>query len=185
MEEIDAKYTHLCDWPSDINEHLPTLRRLARQCDTVAEFGVRGIVSTWALLKGLAEGPEPAAEQLQAPANDAADSAAAAVAAGGQGPPKRLLCVDIDPIPGIDAVAAAAECVGVSLSFQQGDSAKVELAEDVDLLFIDTWHVYGHLKRELSAHHSRWVGRAGLPVGPLLWVAGCGRPAPLSVLFLY
>src|SRR5207237_61445 len=25
----------------------------------------------------------------------------------------------------------------------------------VDLLFIDTWHIYGHLKRELAKHHPK------------------------------
>ena len=25
--------------------------------------------------------------------------------------------------------------------------------QPVDLLFIDTWHVYGHLRRELEQHH--------------------------------
>lgn len=36
--------------PSDINEHLPTLRMLASLCSTVTEFGVRSGVSTQAFL---------------------------------------------------------------------------------------------------------------------------------------
>jgi hypothetical protein len=38
--------------PSDINEHLPTLKKYAEQCDHITEFGVRAVVSTWALLMG-------------------------------------------------------------------------------------------------------------------------------------
>jgi hypothetical protein len=38
--------------PSDINEHLPLLCDLASRCDHVTEFGMRGGVSTVALLAG-------------------------------------------------------------------------------------------------------------------------------------
>lgn len=34
-------------------------------------------------------------------------------------------------------------------------SATTALPWQVDLLFIDTWHVYGHLKRELALHAPR------------------------------
>lgn len=36
----------------DIMEHLPTLKKYASECDHVTEFGVRWMVSTWALLAG-------------------------------------------------------------------------------------------------------------------------------------
>ena len=36
--------------PSDINEHLPTLLKYAKECDEIIEMGVRDVVSTWALL---------------------------------------------------------------------------------------------------------------------------------------
>lgn len=34
------------------HDHLETLRRYARKCDHITEFGVRYVVSTWALLAG-------------------------------------------------------------------------------------------------------------------------------------
>ena len=111
MEVINARYKELCSTPSDINEHLPVLRGYAARSSTVAEFGVRGIVSTWALLKGLAEGLLSDED-------------------------KRLVCVDVEAIPGIDRVAELAADVGVELHFLQGDSAKLTLPFDVDLLFI-------------------------------------------------
>ena len=49
---IEQRYQKLCKTFSDINEHLPTLKRYTQQCETVVEMGVRGIVSTWALLAG-------------------------------------------------------------------------------------------------------------------------------------
>jgi len=49
---IENKYQELWDKPSDINEHLPILKRYAKKCRHVTEMGVRGIVSTYALLAG-------------------------------------------------------------------------------------------------------------------------------------
>src|SRR3990167_2961134 len=49
---IEEKYKQLCEIPSDINEHLPAIRKYALLCDTIIEMGVRGMVSTWALLAG-------------------------------------------------------------------------------------------------------------------------------------
>lgn len=49
-DEIEKKYQELCATESDIYMHLPTLRSYADQCDSVVEFGVRGCVSTFALL---------------------------------------------------------------------------------------------------------------------------------------
>ncbi len=50
MNTIEHIYIKKACEKSDINEHLPTLRYYASKCDHVTEFGVRGIVSTWALL---------------------------------------------------------------------------------------------------------------------------------------
>lgn len=69
------------DTPSDINEHCRTLRELAEQCEHVTEFGMRGGVSTVALLAGSITGklkrlvsydtvPTHAAKQLRAVAPD-------------------------------------------------------------------------------------------------------------------
>lgn len=45
---IEHYYNTKCDEPSDINEHLPTLYKFAKECKTIAEFGVRSVVSTFA-----------------------------------------------------------------------------------------------------------------------------------------
>jgi hypothetical protein len=47
---IQSRYTALAATPSDIYQHLPTLKRYAQQCNSVTELGVRTIVSTWAWL---------------------------------------------------------------------------------------------------------------------------------------
>jgi hypothetical protein len=48
-------YEKLCNIGSDINEHLPTLKKYASQCKTVTEMGVRFACSTWAFLEGKPE----------------------------------------------------------------------------------------------------------------------------------
>jgi signal peptidase I len=44
-------YDLLCNTPSDINEHLPTIKKYASDCSTVTEMGTRFVISTWALVE--------------------------------------------------------------------------------------------------------------------------------------
>lgn len=44
------RFQLLCETPSDINEHLETLRKYASECEHVTEIGTRGSISTTALL---------------------------------------------------------------------------------------------------------------------------------------
>ena len=48
-------YEKLCSIGSDINEHLPTLKKYASECKTVTEMGVRYACSTWAFLEAKPE----------------------------------------------------------------------------------------------------------------------------------
>lgn len=48
MRLIDIRYKNACDEITDINEHIPVLKRYADECEHVTEFGVREGVSTWA-----------------------------------------------------------------------------------------------------------------------------------------
>jgi hypothetical protein len=129
-EIIEKRYKDLCNRHSDINEHLPTICELAKQAKDAAEFGVRGIVSTYALLFGLTQ-------SLVADPKER----------------RKLICVDIDNI-NMTEIQALGVDVGVDVEFICHDSATVEIPE-VDLLWIDTWHVYEHLKRELNMHHTK------------------------------
>lgn len=52
LDPIEEKFEQLVEKPSDINEHLRTLKRLSSQCNVVVELGVRGGVSSYALLFG-------------------------------------------------------------------------------------------------------------------------------------
>ena len=126
VEWIKTTYEQARQTPSDINEHLPTLFELSKECQDIAELGVRRLVSTWAFLNGLLENTSPV---------------------------KNLHCVDLQPIPNADIIVHNVGLNGIQMKTYQEDSAKVILPP-VDLLFIDTFHVYGHLKRELEHHHA-------------------------------
>jgi hypothetical protein len=126
MDVIKKKYEVLCRTPTDINEHLPTLAKYASECSVVAEMGVRSIQSTWAFLKGLSESSCE----------------------------KELFCVDIGDIF-MGFVKHQAREAGIKLTFLKENSATVNFGKPIDLLFIDTWHIYGHLKRELDHHHKK------------------------------
>ena len=52
MSNLEKIYTNKCNERSDINEHLPTLKKYSEECEHITEMGVRSIVSTWAFLMG-------------------------------------------------------------------------------------------------------------------------------------
>jgi hypothetical protein len=120
MEIINEKYYQECNRKSDINEHLPTLKKYSEQCSHITELGVRGVVSTWAFLSNK---------------------------------PKRFVCLDIAKCP-IETAQKAATENNIQFKFILGDSAVTEI-EPTEFLFIDTHHVYGHLKKELKLHGSK------------------------------
>jgi hypothetical protein len=109
--------------PSDINEHLPTLREYTLKCDSVVECGVRNIVSSFAFAVGL------------------------------KGRPNTYTLVDPYKSNQIDSFLALCQQEGVNATFVNQSDLECPVVQ-TDLLFIDTWHVYGHLKRELAYWHS-------------------------------
>ncbi len=54
-EEIQLRYEELCNIPSDINTHLPILRKYADECEHITEMGVRGVISTYSFLSSKAK----------------------------------------------------------------------------------------------------------------------------------
>jgi len=119
-----------CNYPSDINEHLQTLKEYASQCTHVTECGVRGVTSSWAFAAGL-EGK----------------------------PGARLVQVDLDTNNEVVRFGNLVQKAGINVTFYQQSDLTCPI-EQTELLFIDTWHVYGHLKRELERWHSsvsKWI----------------------------
>jgi hypothetical protein len=110
---------------NDINEHLETFKRYSEECDIVIEMGVRGIVSTWGFLAGK---------------------------------PKKLIGIDLfhpSEFGGdLNEVYRVSSENNVNYEFRIQNSLECEI-EECDLLFIDTWHDYLQLKKELTRHHKK------------------------------
>lgn len=123
-EELAYQYQLTCNLPSDINEHSPVLRRFASQCQSVADLGVGSVVSSWALIQGLAENPNL---------------------------PHSYLGVHLGfPQPYVfKTLKMVTEASDISFDYSQGSDIDIEIS-DVDLLFIDTLHTYVHLTHELE-----------------------------------
>jgi hypothetical protein len=128
MSTIFNKYQERCRQGSDINEHLPTLYKYATKCNHITECGVRGAVSSYAFAYGLLNNPN-----------------------------NKLIQVDLDTNSNVSQFGRECANEGINCTFYQQSDLDCPL-EQTDLLFIDTWHIYGHLKRELARWHSH-VGK--------------------------
>ena len=132
MKATTYIFNKLCKIPSDINEHLETLRNYAKECDVIVEMGVCHAVSTWAFLEGM---------RLRKQEKENMEKS------------QQLLSIDINHVPDIEFVAKEAKKMGIKFKFIQQSSLDIDIPSNTNLLFIDTWHVYGQLKRELEKHH--------------------------------
>lgn len=73
--------------------------------------------------------------------------------------PKRLLTYDLELCDNIWVADRIAKEHQIDFAFLHQDTTKT-IIEQTDLLFIDTWHTYRQLKRELQLHESKvtkWI----------------------------
>lgn len=108
--------------PSDINEHMSSLLKYAAKCTHITECGVRSVVSSYAFAVGLRNKPS-----------------------------NKLVQVDLEWHPNLAIFKQQCMREGVNVVFYQQSDLECPI-EETELLFIDTWHVYAQLKRELD----RW-----------------------------
>lgn len=128
MKKIEEKYTQLCMESSDINEHLPVLKKYAEECSHITEMGTRYVVSTWAFLFG---------NPKKLVCYDI------------------LTGLNMDIVnQRLSEVEESAKHIGVDFTFIQGDVLNLTI-EDTDLLFIDTYHEYNQIKSELKLHSDK------------------------------
>ena len=120
--DLDAVFDLKCKRRSDINEHLPTLKRYASECDHITEMGVRGIVSTYGLLAGRPK--TMVSIDINHP-----------TIVGGD----------------FELLEQVTKDTKVDFTFIVADTRSIDI-EETDLLFIDTYHSYGQLKAELARH---------------------------------
>ena len=129
MDLIEQNFRFLClnkkpnTGSGDIMEHLPTLYNYAKECNSVFETGVRGCVSSWAFLYGLLN-------------NNVGH--------------KKLFLNDITVCNIDELLAVSKKFDNINVKYEWKNNLLLELNENYDITFIDTWHIYGQLKRELS-----------------------------------
>ena len=121
---IRSKYDALCRMTSDINEHLPVLEMYSSRCLHVTECGVRTAISSYAFANALVSKPGA-----------------------------KLIQVDPQSHPNIVEFQNIATKEKLNSVFYAQSDLECPI-ETTDLLFIDTWHVYGQLKRELARWNS-------------------------------
>jgi hypothetical protein len=120
---LENGFQHVVSTPSDINQHIPLLFAYTKRCSSVVECGVRSIVSSYGFALGLVGTPNNNYVMIDTGRSDQIE-------------PFLNLCRDR----------------GVNASFVEQSDLECPLVQ-TDLLFIDTWHVYGQLKRELARWH--------------------------------
>ena len=123
MDIIKNKFDLLVHNNSDINEHLITLYNYSKDCNSVFETGVRGCISSWAFLYGLLD------------SNIIGN--------------KKFFMNDID-VCNIEDLLLVGGKFPIEIKYEWKNNLSLELDSNYDLTFIDTWHVYGQLKRELE-----------------------------------
>ena len=121
---LESLYMSQCNIPSDINEHLYILKEYTTKCTSVVECGVRSIVSSYAFAYGLNSVPN-----------------------------NKYYLVDPYASPDMPVFLDLCKKEGVNAEFMNQSDLECPLVQ-TDLLFIDTWHVYGQLKRELERWNS-------------------------------
>lgn len=128
MSLIEQKLTQAISAKGDISDHLIYLMKLSSECDSILECGVRTIVSSWAFVNGLT-------------LNRSSQQ-------------KRLTSCDIQTPSTINELSDACTQNNISFKFFKGNDLDLPMDQDYDMIFIDTWHVYAQLKRELVKFHS-------------------------------
>jgi len=125
MTQLEQIYNEKCKSGSDINEHLPTLKKYSEECDHITEMGVRGAVSTYAFMMGK-------------PKKLIGIDIESVERWGGD----------------LNILKKVAKENNIEFEFILSDSVKIEI-EETDLLFIDTEHNYLQLKTELIKHGNK------------------------------
>ena len=124
--ELSLIYDYYVKNPSDINQHIPVLKQLAKECSSAIELGAKNMVPTWGILLGLSES---------------------------SGRNRHYIGIDVDqpPVEKLLLARIMAKSEGISFEFLQGDDLKINTPE-TDLLFIDSYHTYAYLTAELEKY---------------------------------
>jgi hypothetical protein len=138
MNSINDEYEKLLNYEKNVNDrtippgivsiylHLEKLKKISSICNVVCEIGVEGIIGSIAILRGL---------ELSLLNNK--------IYYGYD-------IVNIQTTRWYDLKDLATKS-NINMVFKLGDSIKMSLPnENIDMIFLDGWHVYGQVIRELN-----------------------------------
>jgi hypothetical protein len=147
---LEAAFDREAHTEGDIWQHVASMYALARGAAHVTELASGCNGGSWALARALAHGlMVPRAKGRRLRANHDGDRGA-----GGDPTERRYVAVDMEACSRRLEFARACAGVGLSVETRVGDTARTEI-ERTDVLFVDSWHVYAHMKRELERHHDK------------------------------
>jgi len=124
-ELLEIFYNNRCETTSDINEHVPTLKKFAEECEHITEMGVRAAVSTFGFLMGK---PKKLISIDIEPLENFGNET--------------------------EVIRQIANENGVDFEFRLGSTLDMEI-EETDLLFVDTDHTYHQVSNELRLHGNK------------------------------
>jgi len=124
-QDLIDNYEYRCNTASDINEHLPILKKYAEDCNHITEMGVRWLVSTIAFMMGL---PKKLISYDIDPLENWGINTNDVIELGKNN--------------------------NIDFNFILGNTLELEI-EETDLLFLDTDHTYKQLKGELTLHGNK------------------------------
>lgn len=125
---LDSLYQAAVEEPSDVQHHMADHFRLAVECEVVMEIGVRGMVSTWGILKGLLSNNKSI---------------------------KKYIGVDLYYPTALTWKRFVRVCdeSAIDCTFLEQNDMTIEhsqLPPSIDMLFIDALHTYCHVMYELT-----------------------------------
>jgi hypothetical protein len=129
---VNSVFENKMNTASDINEHIQKMYTYALECDRIVELGVDSGNASWAFVKALLD-----SKMIE-------------------DKPKSLVNVTMKSSAPLEDILKSI-CDGAidyKLLTSQ-NTVTADIGPSVDLLFIDSWHVYGHIKRELDAHYKK------------------------------
>ena len=126
LDYVKDKYENLCkvigNHNIDIYEHLPTLYKYASECESIFETGVRGVISSWSFAYGLLNNGKER---------------------------KQLFMNDISKCNNMELLEKTKNTT-LKIDYEWINNLELKVKQNYDIVFIDTWHIYGQLKRELA-----------------------------------
>ena len=122
MNYISIKHKFFCSKYSDIFEHLPTLCNYAKECESILLLSGNGNHAYWSMVHGLLNNQQ----------NN-----------------KKLILNAKYPY-NVDELMNVTRHLKIDIQTIWKNSLDIDLSENIDMTFIDSWHIYGQMKRELD-----------------------------------